>query len=429
MKKQVFSWVLMAFVLLVGFASCEDEVSTTVTYEAYEPIYMSRAELEASVNVSEAKPLEQLGKIYSMGQYIYINEPGKGVHVVDNLDPLNPVNVSFIAIPGNYDISILNNLLYADNATDLVVLDISDVQNPRLVERVANVFNEVYPEGLIYSVNVAYEEGDVLVGWNKTTVEEKIEPNGNVVYWRGGILVGVEMMDYSSSQIAAPMAKTGVSGSLARFKIYANYLYTLEQYQLGVFDISHPTQPELLDKIGTSWLSETLFIKGNELFVGTRDGMIIYSLAQPEAPQYLSSIQHWRSCVPVVVEDQNAFITLRSGGSTCGGTTNELQVINISDLNTPKLLASYPMYGPYGLGISNHTLFVCDGDAGLKVYDASDVMKIADNPIQFFPEINALDVIPLNDHLMMIGKDGLYQYDFSDLKHIELLSYIPVGKN
>ena len=44
-----------------------------------------------------------------------------------------------------------------------------------------------------------------------------------------------------------------------------------------------------------------------------------------------------------------------------------------------------------------------------------------------FEEINTFDVIPVNEILIMIGTDGLYQYDYSDLNEISLLSKIPIG--
>ncbi|MEA3316621.1 MAG: hypothetical protein U9R54_01535, partial [Bacteroidota bacterium] len=73
------------------------------------------------------------------------------------------------------------------------------------------------------------------------------------------------------------------------------------------------------------------------------------------------------------------------------------------------------------------TLFICDGDDGLKIYDTSDPLNISSNIITSFSDINAFDVIPLNDVLMLIGENGLYQYDYSDLENIQLLSTITIN--
>jgi hypothetical protein len=84
------------------------------------------------------------------------------------------------------------------------------------------------------------------------------------------------------------------------------------------------------------------------------------------------------------------------------------------------------MFNPHELGIDSNVLFICDGDAGLKIYDAADPMEIHLNQLAHFPEIKAYDAIPLNGVLMMIGADGLYQYDYSNISEIVLLSSIPV---
>ena len=67
-----------------------------------------------------------------------------------------------------------------------------------------------------------------------------------------------------------------------------------------------------------------------------------------------------------------------------------------------------------------------DGSAGLKIYDADDPLNIDNNMIANFPGIETYDVIPVNGILMLIGDDGLYQYDYSNLEDIQLLSSITI---
>jgi hypothetical protein len=86
------------------------------------------------------------------------------------------------------------------------------------------------------------------------------------------------------------------------------------------------------------------------------------------------------------------------------------------------------MSNPHGLGKDGNTLFICDGTAGLKVFDATSPEAISTTPVMTAGNIQATDVIPLNQHLLMIGEDGLYQYDYSNLTNITLLSKIAVEK-
>jgi len=89
---------------------------------------------------------------------------------------------------------------------------------------------------------------------------------------------------------------------------------------------------------------------------------------------------------------------------------------------------AYPMTNPHGLGKEGDILFICDGSAGLKIYDAADPKTITSHLIKTYPGINAFDVIPIGNVLVMIGDDGLYQYNYSNILNITLLSKIEVVK-
>ena len=130
-------------------------------------------------------------------------------------------------------------------------------------------------------------------------------------------------------------------------------------------------------------------------------------LSIPESPNLLADFQHIRSCDPVVANDNYAFVTLRIDAA-CTRGVNELQIIDIKNLKQPKLIKIYPLTKPYGLAIDGNNLFVCDG--GIKHYNATDVMNLT---LKSKLIIEATDVIANNGILMVIGSDGIYQYDYS----------------
>ncbi|MEQ9167025.1 MAG: hypothetical protein RLO12_12275, partial [Fulvivirga sp.] len=171
---------------------------------------------------------------------------------------------------------------------------------------------------------------------------------------------------------------------------------------------------------------ETIFPNGENLFIGTTSGMHIMDISDPLSPQLISTYEHVQSCDPVIVDENIAYVTLRSG-TECQGFTNQLEVIDISDLTSPQLLYTYEMFNPHGLGKDGDALFICDGTDGLKVYDASDNSKITDNLLAHYESIQSFDIIPFNNVAMMIGEDGLYQYDYSDLSNIKFLSHINIS--
>ena len=217
----------------------------------------------------------------------------------------------------------------------------------------------------------------------------------------------------------------GTGGSMARFIIYRNILYTIDQSDLHMFDISDELSPISAGSQNIGWNIETVFIARNHLFIGSMTGMYIYDLADPVKPEYVSAYWHVTSCDPVVVEGNYAYITLRTG-NLCETDVNQLDIVDIHKLSSPLKIKSYPMFNPHGLGIDQGILFICDGDAGLKIYDAKDPLNLKANMLAHFEEINTFDVIPIENLLIMIGNDGLYQYNYSNLTDINLLSMIPI---
>ena len=146
--------------------------------------------------------------------------------------------------------------------------------------------------------------------------------------------------------------------------------------------------------------------------------MYIYDIQDPGLPTFVSEFQHGTACDPVVVDDNYAYITLRAGNS-CGAFDSSLQIVDISNISVPVLKESYAMDEPYGLGIQDEKLFICDGDSGLKVYDKTDAENL--KMLNHFKDIQTFDVIPLENQLLMIGDEILYQYKYQD-NSIKLLS-------
>ncbi|HEY5469436.1 MAG TPA: hypothetical protein VIK07_02840 [Bacteroidales bacterium] len=408
------------------FYSCED--TTYREYKGNAPVYISYADLRTSVKPAENVDLKNPGKIYYKDNYIFIVEELKGIHVFDNINPSAPVKKTFITIPGVVDISISGNILYADSYVDLVVLDVQDIANIHEVGRIKDILPyTVPPTGNDFPKGNIDKEKGLVLRWDLTTIKERVY-NNPINY--PIFLTTMNKTDLSfSSQIGAGVSSggTGIGGSMARFGIKDNVLYLLDGNNINLLDITVKSTPAKLFDTFVGGGIETMFITGNNMFLGTTTGMIIYDITNPQTLIRKSTYNHMRSCDPVVVDDTLAYITLRSG-TTCGGNVNCLDVVNIKNLSAPALVRSYPMTNPYGLGKHGNLLFVCDGTAGLKVYNSTDAKNISSNLIYTYPNIRAFDAIPIGDILVLIGDDGLYQYNYSNISNITLMSSILVVK-
>ena len=118
--------VFTSIFTLLSLLGCQDKLLQT--YEVNNPVYMSYEDLRSAVRDTTPAEISKPGKIYLYGDFILVNEVRKGIHVVNNTDPANPEVISFIRIPGNIDMAIKNNILYADSYVDLVAIDISKAE-------------------------------------------------------------------------------------------------------------------------------------------------------------------------------------------------------------------------------------------------------------------------------------------------------------
>ena len=162
---------------LIFVAACDTNNEDFEFVQVAKPILMSKSAFRSSVDISAPKGIEEVGKIYAYKNYIFVGDTNNGIQIIDNSNPSNPKAIKYIKIPGNEDISVKDDILYADSATDLLVFDISDINSIKLEGRLEDVFR-------VYDYNIPVEaevvdfdkfdyNNDVIVGWTITTERRK----------------------------------------------------------------------------------------------------------------------------------------------------------------------------------------------------------------------------------------------------------------
>lgn len=145
------------------FSDCDDDFFDPQA-SAYEPIYLDRAAFEQSVVLNNALAIGTSGKIYIKENLLFINEVNKGFHVYDNSDPKNPKALRFLEAPGSTDMAIRDNMIYINQARDLIAVAYSAQANTiNLTKRIPNTFPElISPDGFhAYGI----PENSVVVDW------------------------------------------------------------------------------------------------------------------------------------------------------------------------------------------------------------------------------------------------------------------------
>lgn len=414
-------YVVIALLTSLLYA-CAPSTENTEKYSVNEPIFMDATEFRSSIAITQdVHPITSYGKISFYKGYLFVSEPQKGIHIINNTDAKNPQVVGYIELLGNADIAIKDDILYADSYIDLVWFDISTPATPLFVGRLENVFEQALPPledpsfGIDGSMVWDRPSDQVIVGWTIAT---------RTIKTSNSIFSGFPWWSSSDpTPIMAEKGSTGINGSMSRFSLHDDYLYSVINNNMSIINVSGTTPVKAVDNLYIGWNVETIFYYKNNMFMGTPTGLLIYSVENPTQPLFKSSIQHVLGCDPVVVENDIAYVTIHSG-NLCGQNNNELIAIDVKDVENPKQVVSYTMTKPKGLGIDNGTLFICDD--GLKIYKADNPQTIMANKLAHYTNIDGYDVIPFENTLMMIASDGIYQYDYSDLNNIHQISFLPM---
>lgn len=153
------------FVLIPLFNSCWycsdcGDVGPQVTYN---PVIMERTAFENSVRSLPSQTIIKSGKIYIKDNLMFINEVNKGFHVYNYSNPQSPIRIGFIQILGATDLAVRDNIVFINQAVDLVTLEYNPDNNTIVLKhRNRDVFpQKLSPNGWSADTN----ENQIVVDW------------------------------------------------------------------------------------------------------------------------------------------------------------------------------------------------------------------------------------------------------------------------
>lgn len=414
--------ILLSFIFLL--ASCrKDKGSITLTYNKAIAVYGNIEEIRSSPILGSPKEIINPGKIFIDDNILLIGEKNKGIHVFDNTNPNLPIGISFLNIPFNKEFYIEDDMIYAETQYDFVKIDISDLSNPILIDRLEYAFGSP----------VSNNQNEVIVGFNYSITtetfkinspEEKALRNDKVLYY-----------DYSDNTIpmsSVPSSFTNTSrdikGTLNKIAISNDHIYVIGNNKLFTF---HNTANQLskIDMLNIYSNMETIYPQDDKLFIGTQNSMIIVDIENPASPKRESSYFHPTSCDPVLPKGDVAYLTLRTADfSGCNGDENSLHVIDISNTDSPTVHEQITMHSPYGMNIINNYLFVGEGQNGLTIFDATNPTNLVKVTTKSNLEVYDIMVHPSNPNIILTtNENGLAQFEINfntlDITPLSVVNY------
>lgn len=227
--------------------------------------------------------------------------------------------------------------------------------------------------------------------------------------------------DFENVTIDHSPFDTELEGSTAKFTIIGDFLYAASSNNLITFNINAPNMPIYSTEIAIGSGVERIFSFAGKLFVGARSGMLIFDIATDGTPELRTSdYEYIKSCQPVAFNGQYAYVSVRNDDECrTSVSANEIQILDITDILNPTIISSFSMGSPQGIGISDNTLFVCDKQNGFTALDVTNPLAIVS--LAIFP-FYTKEVIVLENTVLAFSNTQIYQFDYSDLNNIYLVS-------
>ncbi len=254
------------------FNSClKDKKLEKYTY--YIPQYALKSEVQANIKSGAAQSVSSAGKLFVRGNYIYLSEINKGIHIIDYSHPSSPKNVAFIPIPGNLDLAVNGNYLYADEYADLLTIDVTNPLAAKLVDIKPNAFYNYFGYGV--------DSNRIIASWRRvdTVVKSDLPFVYPAVYYDA--IPGMET--YASA--SATKSTISIGGSTSRFAVVNNRLYTVDINNIHIYNIQTANNPSFVQTMNTNQGGiETIYPFENNLFLGGSNGMYIFDITDADNP-------------------------------------------------------------------------------------------------------------------------------------------------
>ena len=170
--------LLILTVSLILFSCDRTPGSKPEMREAWVPVYTTNTASIKAITAGPARSTVNAGKIYTAGNILYQVEQDSGIHVINYANPSSPQKLGFIRSFLCKEVTVKNGLIYTNNFSDLVVIDVSTINNVREVARTTDVFPDLalqYPPKPNPQTTIYFECPDpkkgIIIGWQLKSID------------------------------------------------------------------------------------------------------------------------------------------------------------------------------------------------------------------------------------------------------------------
>ncbi len=252
-----------------------------------------------------------------------------------------------------------------------------------------------------------------------------------VIIWMMAVTIQLPAQQTGNMIIRSPQNDTLVTliGYLPESEIFfgpfdvsGNYLYSIVNGKVKVFDISDPASPVFKKEYETECCVSDMHAAGNILYVtGPQGKLIVFDISDPVNIVEIAALFLDNELYGTALSGNYLYVTVNTG---------KLIIVDVNDPYNPAIVSSSALpQGPLDVGYTDHFACVANSRDGLLIYDVSD----PENPVQ------TGSVIPLTMSLSLgvyvkgqyayvtTGNNGLYVIDISNPEEPQVAGSLVLG--
>jgi hypothetical protein len=336
---------------------------------------------------SDKPSITSPNNVYLYDTLMLVSDSINGLLVYSVADERSPKFKARIPLQGNRGMAMKDSIIYANSWSGILALQIVNDTDYKVT---CVVKNDPYNNGQYFYDD--YHPYSSSSGWFDCGTKN--------------FLAG------ASSENSLDMGGSGgVGGSYAIFAVIDSFLYYIDNSSLITMDISNAAAPRKISETYVDWSIETLFPTEKYLFIGGSAGMYVLDRSDPKYPKRIGAVTHFRARDPVVVRDTMAYVTLRAGWDF-RASADELMVVNLKEITSPKLVKEIPLATPFGLAVSDTLLYIAQGGSGWSLFGLSN--PSAPVKLKQWTAPSAKDFIWIKDRLYVMCLDRVMIYSAAD---------------
>ncbi len=238
-------------------------------------------------------------EVKSQNNHAFFNE-GCFLRIADITDPGNPLDVSEIVTPTVINaILVKSNYVFVANIdSGLGIIDISDIQNPKIVSYVP------------------------LEGYDSF-----LSIRGDVVFFSTSNEVHAIDITDANNPVEIGMIEQGA----IRSTVFGDYLYLADRGDgCAIVDVSNPQNMMEIGRIEEGSYYYDVAVQDDYAYLAISDSLLIYNISAPDNPQFTGAIDG-RYISRCIVQDDIVFMA--------EGAQRRLKVVDVSDPANPVLLS------------------------------------------------------------------------------------------